>query len=98
MAAKIATAASKTEAARRRTTAKKEADTSVVESPRMSISLPSTVWTALEESAKKEGITKSEALRRATWVYLFLIDRLRAGCEVVIERPDGTSERVIFPY
>jgi hypothetical protein len=65
---------------------------------RVTVTLPSGVWEALEHSAKKERISKSEALRRAAWVYLFLMERLRSGCELVIERPDGNSERVIFPY
>lgn len=71
----------------------------VVDLPaRITVNLPAKVWEALEESAKKEGISKTEALRRAVWVYLFFIDRIRSGSEIVIERPDGTTERVIFPY
>ena len=71
----------------------------VVDLPaRMTVSLPGRVWNALEQSAKRDCISKAEALRRAVWIYLHFMDRVRSGCEIVVERPDGNSERVIFPY
>jgi metal-responsive CopG/Arc/MetJ family transcriptional regulator len=65
---------------------------------RVTVSLPSKVWDALEQSAKTDCISKTEALRRAVWIYLYLMDRVRSRCEIIIERPDGNSERVVFPY
>ena len=71
----------------------------VVELPaRVTVNLPTKVWDELTNSARTDGISRTEALRRAVWVYLFFIGRIRAGHEVILEGPDGRTERVIFPY
>ena len=63
---------------------------------KLNISLPTKVWEALVATAETEEITRTEALRRAIWTYAFLLGRVHSGCHVVIERPDGNSERVVF--
>ena len=71
----------------------------VVELPaRVTVNLPTKVWDELGSSARADGISRTEALRRAVWVYVFFIGRIRSGSEVLLERPDGKTERVVFPY
>jgi len=66
---------------------------------RVTVNFPSPVWKDLTKSAQRHGITRTEALRRAVWVYLYFIRRIRdEGCEVILERPDGERERLLFPY
>ena len=74
-------------------------ESDVVELPaRVTVNLPAKVWDELTKSAKVDGISRTESLRRAVWVYLFFRGRIRAGHEVILEDPDGRTERVIFPY
>ncbi len=65
---------------------------------RITVNLPTRVWDSLTGSARTDGISRTEALRRAVCVYLFFVERIRTGSEVILERPDGETERVVFPY
>jgi hypothetical protein len=65
---------------------------------RVTVNLPVKVWDALEAAAKADGITRTEALRRAISVDLYFRQQVENGSVIVVERPDGSSERVVFPY
>jgi metal-responsive CopG/Arc/MetJ family transcriptional regulator len=68
------------------------------EPARITVNLPARLWTELEETANTDQISKTEALRRAVWVYLLLRKRLDEGAEVLLTRPDGVQERLLLPY
>lgn len=65
---------------------------------RVTVNLPTKVWDALEAAAHEDGITRTEALRRAISVDLYFRGQIAKGGMIVVEHPDGTSERVVFPY
>ena len=62
---------------------------------RVTVNLPTRVWHALEEAAKSDGITRTEALRRAIAIDLYLREQVRNGASVVVETPEG-PERLVF--
>ncbi len=62
---------------------------------RVTVNLPTRVWEALEEAAKSDGITRTEALRRAIAIDLYLREQVRNGGSVMVETPDG-HERLVF--
>jgi hypothetical protein len=63
------------------------------------VQLPLALWADLERRANSRGITKSEALRRAVWLFTYLSDRMDDGTEVALVSRDGKRERlVIAPY
>jgi hypothetical protein len=64
---------------------------------RVNVNLPLKAWEALEVAAEEDGITRTEALRRAISVDLFFRARWREGTQVVLDRRDGSSERVVSP-
>ena len=65
---------------------------------RVTVNLPNKVWGALEEAARADGITRTEALRRAISVDLYFREQIRNGAEILVARSDGSTERVVFPY
>ncbi len=66
---------------------------------RVTANLPAPVWRDFTKWAQRQGITRTEALRRAVWVYVYFMRRIREdGCEIVLEKPDGERERLLFPY
>lgn len=65
---------------------------------RITVNLPIKVWEALEAGARTDGVSRTEALRRAISVDLYFREQVRSGAEIVVERPSGASERVVFPY
>ena len=65
---------------------------------RVTVNLPLKVWEAVEEVARKDGITRTEALRRAISVDLYLREQVDQGSYIIVEKPDGTRERIVFPY
>ena len=63
------------------------------------IQLPMKLWAELERRARRWGVSKSEALRRAVWLFTYVADRMDEGSEIVVHRSDGKEERlVISPY
>jgi hypothetical protein len=65
---------------------------------RVSVNLPWKVWEVLEAMAKEDQITRTEALRRAISTEAYIWRARREGANVLIEKPDKTVERVVFPY
>jgi metal-responsive CopG/Arc/MetJ family transcriptional regulator len=72
-----------------------------VETPavaRVSVNLPLKVWEALEEIAKQDQISRTEALRRAISTEVYMWKARRSGAQILVEQPDKSVERVVFPY
>jgi predicted DNA binding CopG/RHH family protein len=65
---------------------------------RITVNLPTKVWEALRELADKDGLTYTEALRRAISTQVFVRSVLDEGADVCVRRPDGSFERVVFHY
>ena len=63
---------------------------------RTSITLPQRSMASLDLRAAKDEITRSEALRRAIWVYTELRDREETGAHIVIYHVDGKEERLLL--
>jgi hypothetical protein len=65
---------------------------------RVTVNLPARVWNELATLADRKQISKTEALRQAISTHA-IIDRAREeGARVVIERPDGSREVMVFAY
>jgi len=63
------------------------------------IQLPASLWSKLNQRSRYWGISKSEALRRAIWLFTYVADRMDEQSEIIVQRPDGKQERlVISPY
>ncbi len=65
---------------------------------KLTVNLPWKVWEALRTMAEEDGISKTEALRRCISTEVFRRSIEKEGGRLVVERPDGTKERVHFPY
>jgi len=65
---------------------------------RLTVNLPWKVFDALRDMAEADGVSKTEALRRAISTEFYLREARRDGAQVYLERPDGTVERIVFPY
>lgn len=64
---------------------------------RVTVNLPTSVWEKLEEAARSDGITRTEALRRAITIDLWLREQVRNGASVVVETPEGeTKKELVF--
>lgn len=64
---------------------------------RVTVNLPEKVWEALSRVAEESGMTRTEALRRAISVDLYLREQRKKGKQVLLECDDGTIERIVFP-
>ncbi len=65
---------------------------------RLTVNLPVKVWKALEAMAEEDGISKTEALRRAISTEAFRREIDKEGSQLVIQTAGGNLERVRFPY
>ncbi len=66
---------------------------------KVTISLPEQLWAELERRALARGVTRTEALRRAIWLYTFIDQRIAEGAEFHVLRPDGTDGTLLLsPY
>jgi hypothetical protein len=65
---------------------------------KITVNLPWKVWEALIALAEENHVSKTEALRRAISTEVFRHTIQREGSRLVVEKPDGTRERVHFPY
>ena len=59
---------------------------------RLTVNLPARVWDVLEATVREDGITRTEALRRAIVVENYIRQRIAAGDEIVIRRQDGSTD------
>lgn len=65
---------------------------------RVTVNLPVKVWQEVERMAKEKVTTRTEILRRAISTEVFRDEVERQGNLFLIERPDGSLERVRFGY
>lgn len=63
---------------------------------RLSANLSGEVVDALKEVATRQGITITEALRRAISHQKFFTDAVRGGDKVLLRKPDGTYREILF--
>jgi hypothetical protein len=77
-------------------TERKRTKTEKIEFKRLSIALPEKVAEILEELSKLQGITQVEALKRAILTEALLQKEIHQGADILIRKPDGTIERIIF--
>jgi hypothetical protein len=78
---------------------REQEDDEAPEQVKHTIQLPVKLWTDFSARARRLGVTKSEALRRAVWIFIYVADSLEEGAEIKVERANGTTERlVISPY
>lgn len=61
---------------------------------KVTVNLPDKTFQDLEMIATEQGITKTEALRRAIGVQKFLRDRIKDGSKILLEDPDKTFHLV----
>lgn len=64
--------------------------------PRLSINLTPKAIDALKAVTARQQESKTEAVIRAIHIYDKLSQRLEAGQEFMIRKPDGTVEAVLF--
>lgn len=64
---------------------------------RVTVNLPVRVWEALEELAAIDGLSRTEALRRAISTEVFLRAAIRDGAEVLLRRPGSPAALLLFP-
>lgn len=82
-----------------RADAREQDDEEAPEQVKHTIQLPVRLWTEFAARARRIGVTKSEALRRAVWLFIYVSDCREEGAEITVHRADGTNERlVISPY
>lgn len=65
---------------------------------RVTVNLPAKVWKALEAAAELDGITRTEALRRAISVDIFIREAVKGGSRILVESCSGKTEVIVFPY
>lgn len=64
---------------------------------RMSISLPENIADLLEALGKEQGITQTEALKRAILTEAFIQRELSHGSDILVRKPgQDTLERLVF--
>ena len=66
---------------------------------RTTINIPEDLWAEFAKRARSRGLSKSEATRRALWLYNLVDSRLAARCEFLVVWPDETEETIkLSPY
>jgi hypothetical protein len=66
---------------------------------RTTVNLPVDLWDEFGDRARRRGISKSEALRRALWLYNLVDSRLASECDFIVVWPDGDEETIkLSPY
>jgi hypothetical protein len=80
--------------------ADKQRDTASSTPPvaRVTVNLPARVWNDLARLADRKQISKTDALRQAIATSVCIEEAREEGAHVIIERPDGTRERMLFAY
>lgn len=61
---------------------------------KVTVHLPEKLWTSFQQRAQAKGVTVTELLRRAIWVYGTLDDKQAEGFTLVIEDPLGEKKAV----
>jgi hypothetical protein len=65
---------------------------------RVTVNLPARVWKDLADLAERKQISKTDALRQAIATAVCIEEAREQGASVIIERPDGVRERILFAY
>ena len=65
---------------------------------RVTANFPIRVWDEVVRMAQADAITKTEALRRCISTEVFRRQIEAEGARLVVQMPDGTLQRVRFPY
>ena len=65
---------------------------------RVTVNLPARVWKDLADLADRKQISKTDALRQAIATAVCIEQAREDGASVIIERADGTRERMLFAY
>lgn len=68
------------------------------EKARVTVDFPIRIWREVERMAEAQGISKTEALRRCISTEVFRRQMEAEGAHLIVRRPDGTEERIHFPY
>ncbi len=63
---------------------------------RLTVNVALDVGDAIDELAKRHGITITDVIRRAVSIYKFIDDEMTSGVKILVER-DGTVREVKFP-
>jgi hypothetical protein len=67
-----------------------------IEQARVTVSLPEVVWSYVEQYAEENGLSKTDALRRAISLFRRAAEASRNGQRLIIENPDGSDRREIL--
>jgi hypothetical protein len=62
---------------------------------RVTVDLPSADIEALKAIAAARNVNLTDALRESIWINKLLVDQEAAAAKVLIERPDGSFERIV---
>lgn len=65
---------------------------------RVTVNLPLKVWEEVERMAREKVTTRTEILRRAISTEVFRDGIEKSGGLLLVEKPNGTLERVHFGY
>lgn len=70
----------------------------VPELVKVSMNLPPEDVEAIDEIARQKHITKTDVVRRGITMERFIEDLRSEKAKLLVERPDGTIERVLLPW
>jgi hypothetical protein len=65
---------------------------------KVSMNLPPEDIKTIDELARKDHVTKTDVVRRGISAERFIQELRDAKAKLLVERPDGTVERIIFPW
>lgn len=65
---------------------------------KVSMNLPPDDVKTIDEIARRDHITKTDVVRRAISVERFIQELKAENARLAVYRPDGTVERVVFPW
>jgi hypothetical protein len=66
---------------------------------RVTVNLPWKVWQVVLDIAGQDGITRTEALRRCISTEAWRRNVVgKEGGQILVRKPDGSFERVVWPY
>lgn len=63
---------------------------------RMTIALPQETAKMLELLSELQGVTQSEALRRAISTEAFIQREIKSGSRILVQAPDGQVKELVF--
>ena len=65
---------------------------------KVSMNLPSDDIRTIDEIARRKHITKTDVVRRGISAERFIEQLRDENARLVVHRPDGSIERVVFPW